>query len=58
MKDRGRGMEERRARPDDLPFPASALHKTLIKLRVPRFMADHAAALLAANLRKRDTRGR
>ncbi|MCP9952804.1 hypothetical protein [Actinomadura madurae] len=51
-------MEERRARPDDLPFPASALHKTLIKLRVPRFMADHAAALLAANLRKRDTRGR
>jgi hypothetical protein len=51
-------MEEQHARPDDPPLPASTLHRMLIRLRIPRFMADHAAALLAVNLRKRDDRGR
>ncbi|WP_344266023.1 hypothetical protein [Actinomadura napierensis] len=32
-------------------------HRALIRLRVPRFMADHAAALLAAHLRRRPKRG-
>ncbi|MEU8118179.1 hypothetical protein AB0C21_05670 [Spirillospora sp. NPDC049024] len=46
-------MEERREGPGEMPFPASALHRALLKARVPRFMADHAAALLAGLLAKR-----
>ena len=45
-------MEQRRERPAGMPFPASALHKALLKARVPRFMADHAAALLAGLTRR------
>ena len=33
------------------PLERTLLHRTLIRLGVPRFMADHAAALLAANRR-------
>ncbi len=43
-------------KPDDgagLGLPASAVRKVLLGLRVPRLMADHAAALLDANLRRR-----
>ncbi|WP_269757374.1 hypothetical protein [Actinomadura violacea] len=39
-----------------MPGAASRLHRTLLRLGVPRFMADHAAALLAANLRQRRKR--
>ncbi|MGI5206369.1 hypothetical protein ACQEU6_32955 [Spirillospora sp. CA-108201] len=49
-------MEERRKRPTEVPFPASALHKALLRARVPRFMADHAAALLAGILANRPDR--
>ncbi|WP_165978238.1 hypothetical protein [Actinomadura darangshiensis] len=49
-------MEDRRDRPAEPPFPASALHRLLLKARVPRFMADHAAALLAGLSKKRDRR--
>lgn len=49
-------MEERRERPTEVPSPASALHKALLRARVPRFMADHAAALLAGILAKRPDR--
>ncbi|MEU8309768.1 hypothetical protein AB0C84_39980 [Actinomadura sp. NPDC048955] len=49
-------MEERRECPTGMPFPASALHRALLKARVPRFMADHAAALLAGLLEKRPDR--
>ncbi|QKW39479.1 hypothetical protein HUT06_40140 [Actinomadura sp. NAK00032] len=45
-------MQQRRERPAGMPFPASALHKALLKARVPRFMADHAAALLAGLTRR------
>ncbi|MDL4820055.1 hypothetical protein [Actinomadura opuntiae] len=43
-------------KPDDdteLPFPASTVRTILLFLRIPRFIADHATALLAANLRRR-----
>ncbi|MEV0667076.1 hypothetical protein ACIBI3_38265 [Actinomadura luteofluorescens] len=49
-------MEERRERPNEMPFPASALHKALLRARVPRFMADHAAAVLAGLLTRRPDR--
>ncbi|MEU9019934.1 MULTISPECIES: hypothetical protein [Actinomadura] len=49
-------MVDRRKRDAGVPRAASPLertllHRTLIRLGVPRFMADHAAALLAANRR-------
>jgi hypothetical protein len=46
-------MEERREGRGELAFPASALRRALLKAGVPRFMADHAAALLAGLLAKR-----
>ncbi|NDU72502.1 hypothetical protein GWI34_07665 [Actinomadura sp. DSM 109109] len=49
-------MDERRERSGELPFPASALHRALLRARVPRFMADHAAALLAGLLPERRRR--
>ncbi|MEV4003723.1 hypothetical protein [Actinomadura sp. NPDC049753] len=49
-------MDERRERPSETPLPASALHRALLRARVPRFMADHAAALLAGLLAKRRDR--
>lgn len=49
-------MDERRERATEMPFPASALHRMLLKMRVPRFMADHAAALVAAHLPERRRR--
>ncbi|WP_192809620.1 hypothetical protein [Actinomadura rudentiformis] len=39
--------------PDKWPALASAVHRTLLTLRVPRFMADYTAALLAAHLKER-----
>ncbi|MEV4675349.1 hypothetical protein AB0K34_27185 [Actinomadura sp. NPDC049382] len=45
-------MEQRRERPAGTPIPAFALHRALLKARVPRFMADHAAALLAGLTRR------
>ncbi|WP_433464885.1 hypothetical protein ACQPZP_40265 [Spirillospora sp. CA-142024] len=45
-------MEDRRERPTEMPRAASALRKALLKARVPRFMAEHAAALLAGLLTK------
>ncbi|HEU5027508.1 MAG TPA: hypothetical protein VFV01_21495 [Spirillospora sp.] len=49
-------MGHRRKRDAGVPRAASPLertllHRTLTRLGVPRFMADHAAALLAANRR-------
>ncbi|GAA1848847.1 hypothetical protein [Actinomadura bangladeshensis] len=49
-------MDERRERPGEMTFPASGVHRMLIRLRVPRFMADHAAALLDALLPRRSHR--
>lgn len=49
-------MDERRERPDEMTFPASGVHRALIRLGVPRFMADHTAALLAALLPRRKRR--
>lgn len=46
-------MEDPSDRPAGLPFPASTLHTMLLKIGVPRLMADHTAALLAAVLRRR-----
>ncbi|MFB4298077.1 hypothetical protein [Actinomadura sp. NTSP31] len=40
----------------EVPVERTLLHRALIRLRVPRFMADHAAALLAAHLRSRRKR--
>ncbi|MFB4305528.1 hypothetical protein [Actinomadura sp. GTD37] len=51
-------MDERRERANEMPYPASALHRMLLRLGAPRFMADHAAALLAAHLPGRRRRGR
>jgi hypothetical protein len=34
-----------------VPLERTLLHRTLIRLGVPRFMVDHATALLAANRR-------
>jgi hypothetical protein len=49
-------MVDRRKREAGVPRTASPLertllYRTLIRLGVPRFMADHAVALLAANRR-------
>lgn len=49
-------MRERREHPSEMPFPASALHRALLRARVPRFMADHAAALLAGLMARRPDR--
>ncbi|GAA1794819.1 hypothetical protein [Actinomadura chokoriensis] len=49
-------MDERRERPGERTYPASGVHRTLIRLGVPRFMADHAAALLDALLPRRARR--
>ncbi|MDL4813856.1 hypothetical protein [Actinomadura opuntiae] len=54
-------MDDRRRRAADaaVPVERTPLHRVLTRLRVPRFMADHAAALLAAHRRppaKRDDR--
>ncbi|MEU4824084.1 hypothetical protein AB0H37_19640 [Actinomadura sp. NPDC023710] len=49
-------MRERREHPSEMPFPASALHRALLRARVPRFMADHAAALLAGLTARRPER--
>ncbi|WP_433328351.1 hypothetical protein [Spirillospora sp. CA-294931] len=38
---------------DEPRYPISRFHRVLLRLGVPRFMADHAAALVAANRRRR-----
>lgn len=43
-------MKDRPDRSAGLRFPAAALHRALLKIGVPRLMADHAAALLSALL--------
>ncbi|MFI0446920.1 hypothetical protein [Actinomadura sp. 6N118] len=39
--------------PDKWPALATAVHRILLTLRAPRFMADYSAALLAAHLMER-----
>ncbi|GAA2611775.1 hypothetical protein GCM10010411_52900 [Actinomadura fulvescens] len=45
--------ERHQASPDEWPAAASAVHRILLTLRAPRFMADYSAALLAAHLTQR-----